>query len=516
MAKLSVVIPAVDVMVGVDGKAVAYRKVDRKAQAGDIVKALRNEADIDMSAFYAVYADRDGDLVFADNVGDERPYQLRNNSTMYEVYAPISEPTAVTPTDTITFQGATWRKVDRDVRAGDAIKFTDEDRSHYLTGAELYVVDYVDRVGDPRITDDGEDGYDAGGEDYEVYEKVTDSAAQEYREVNRKAAVGERIKVIAIHAQSRKNGSVFVGEEFTVKTVDSAGDIWSVDEREFSGLISPDFEGVREYVVLESVTKAAESAQPERLKVGDYARVVEDQRTSDRDPISSRASVGDIVEVLEDDGSGVPFRVRIVSGANVKYDSAWARPFALVRATDEEVAAAKRAALIAQFSVGDYVKLTPPNGAYPRYGRGSVANGDIGKVTEVLTESIYVDFPAQSGWRADLSELTKLTAEEVAEIERESAKQAEEKSWAAIGRKVNEYKRGDIVKFIRSDRYNALTPGDVGEVVEKDFDGDLRVNTQEITDGNWCKPAQISLIVPVEQRFDRPSAENAAEEVDAA
>lgn len=74
---------------------------------------------------------------------------------------------------------------------------------------------------------------------------------REYREVKRKAAVGERIKVIAISPHSRKVGSVNVGEVFTVGKVDAAGDIWEVREREFSGIISQNWRGLHEYVVLE-------------------------------------------------------------------------------------------------------------------------------------------------------------------------------------------------------------------------------------------------------------------------
>lgn len=131
MAKLNVVIPAVEVTVG----DVTYRKVDRKAQAGDIVKALKNEEDITGGAFYAVQEER-GRHTFYDNENDSRPVTLRDCPELFEVYAPISEPATQPQTDTITFEGATWRKVDRVVREGDAIKFTDEDRSSYLTEAE--------------------------------------------------------------------------------------------------------------------------------------------------------------------------------------------------------------------------------------------------------------------------------------------------------------------------------------------------------------------------------------------
>ncbi|MDQ0168719.1 hypothetical protein [Paenibacillus tundrae] len=272
MAKLNVVIPAVEVTV--DGAA--YRKVDRKAQVGDIIRFIDEEGteEITNGGFYAVNRiDSFGDARITDDEGDD---DFDTNGYSFEVYAPISEPA----TDTVTFQSATWRKVDRDVRGGDAIKFTDESLPSYLTESELYVVNYVDRVGDPRITDDDGDEYDAGGRDYEVYEKVMDSAAVEYREVKREAAVGERIKIVEKLNWERRyvNGDTFV-------VTGDAGDgdvrIDTIEEPSTCVFYS-------EYVVLEPVTKDVEPAQPERLKVGEYARVVEEDHHALDLPVEQR------------------------------------------------------------------------------------------------------------------------------------------------------------------------------------------------------------------------------------
>ncbi|WP_051493926.1 hypothetical protein [Paenibacillus sp. FSL R7-269] len=75
---------------------------------------------------------------------------------------------------------------------------------------------------------------------------------QNYREVKRKAAVGERIKIVGVH-----NVGLRVGDELTVEHADAQGDIWSVRERAFAGLISysSSMYGI-EYVVLEPVTPA--------------------------------------------------------------------------------------------------------------------------------------------------------------------------------------------------------------------------------------------------------------------
>lgn len=75
----------------------------------------------------------------------------------------------------------------------------------------------------------------------------------QYREVKRKAAVGERIKILSVH-----HARLYVGEELSVTLVDAQGDIWSVKERAFPGLIfysSPTY-GI-EYVVLEPIAQPA-------------------------------------------------------------------------------------------------------------------------------------------------------------------------------------------------------------------------------------------------------------------
>ncbi|MED2969428.1 hypothetical protein ABE128_13350 [Bacillus subtilis] len=122
------------------------------------------------------------------------------------------------------------------------------------------------------------------------------------------------------------------------------------------------------FEVYRKVSAASVEAEPklERLKVGDYAKVVEDQMSSDDDPIGYKAAVGDYAEVLIDDKTRIPFKVRIITGQNAG-DTTWAREFALVRATDEEVAEAKRAAKwaeigreVGEYKVGDIFRS--PNG----------------------------------------------------------------------------------------------------------------------------------------------------------
>ncbi|KAA8750180.1 hypothetical protein [Paenibacillus sp. UASWS1643] len=393
MAKLNVVIPAVEVTVG----GVTYRKVDRKAQAGDIVKALKRDTDIAQDAFYGpLYKSSGGTLGFKDNVNDFRYSILRNRP-----------------------------------------------------------------------------------ENLEVYEKVTDSAAVEYREVKRKAVVGERIRITnRVIGEDR----YVDGDEFAVNSVDSDGDVRVNAAGSDRALVLR-----REYVVLKPVS--AKPAEPERLKVGDYARYVRDG--------NNRMVTGDIVEITEIDQSAVPYRVRRLSDNYV----AWAPANKIVRATDEEVAKAVAAKdPRSQFAVGDYVKVAV------EYCEHNV--GDVLKISATAAQhDFYVTNVATSRLGCiDAAKLVKLSAEEVAEIER---KQAEESRWAAIGRKVNEYKRGDIVLCV------GKAKAGLGEV-QADANGG-RVSVKYYSSFGTCSETFgiIALVSPVEQRFDRP-VDDVTEEVDAA
>lgn len=472
MAKLNVVIPAVEVTV--DG--VTYRKVDRKAQAGDIVKALVNWTDVYTGDYYEV-KDRNGETAFLDDNNEWRPVLLNGHPQDFEVYAPISEPATQPSTDTITFEGAAWRKVNRDAREGDAIKFTDEDRSSWRKGAELYVVYELDGVGDPQIKDDDGDEYDAGSGEFEVYEKVAEEKAVEYREVKRVADVGERIKIAdkLIWERRYQNGDTFV-----VKESGHGGPVVIETSNDTRVVVL-----YPEYVVLEPVT--AKKAEPERLAVGDYARYVKDGNNA--------MVTGDIVEITEVDQSMVPYHVMRLTDGYV----AWAPANKLVRATDEEVASVKDPR--SQFAAGDKVRLVSGGGTP---GVWNYVNGEVYTVNVPIwgrEDKIEIAGGGQPTAYVTARQIVKLTAAEIAEIER---KQAEETKWNAIGRKVNELRDGDIVRFTE----NTCAVGyGIGKITEI-----RNVHGQEFNFGEafrgrarWCE-----LVTPVEQRFDRVKEVSAA------
>ncbi|MGO0707819.1 hypothetical protein [Bacillus velezensis] len=239
-----------------------------------------------------------------------------------------------------------------------------------------------------------------------------------------------------------------------------------------------------EFEVYRKVSAASVEVEskPERLKVGDYAKVVQEYHHQN----------GEII-ILRDSGSEqFPFQSERLDGT--PGDIFGHRH--LVRATDEEVAEAKDAAARAKFKKGDKVRLLSGGGYYPL---GGFTNGKIYEVSDNNFDHprrgkrIQIeggDCVGGHGY-ATPDQLEILSEEEAAEIER---KQAEEAKWAEIGRKVGEYKKGDVVQF--KDDYVAIG---VVEDVGTSFLG------VRMPDEGYQGPYKnnVTLITPVEARFDR-------------
>lgn len=78
---------------------------------------------------------------------------------------------------------------------------------------------------------------------------------------------------------------------------------------------------------------------------------------------------------------------------------------------------------------------------------------------------------------------------------------ADEAKWAAIGRKVDEFKVGDIVR-LKNDEF-AVKAGTLSEVMEV-HDGGIRIAQDNGNGvGLWSFFESFELVCPVEQRFDK-------------
>jgi len=190
--------------------------------------------------------------------------------------------------------------------------------------------------------------------------------------------------------------------------------------------------------------------------------------------------------VKRDDKDFAPFHCEKLNGneAGIFYEDE------LVRATDEEVTEAKDAEARAKFKKGAKVRLKSGGGEYPLLGF------ENGKVCTVIHNDYYhgdaekkiqIECGCYYGY-ATPDQLELLSEEEAAEIEK----------WAAIGREVGEYKKGDMVQY--------LYDREICEVVDVDEAGCVKVATQKY---GTCTENQssIELIAPVEARFDRKGDE---------
>ncbi|WP_261383115.1 hypothetical protein [Bacillus licheniformis] len=224
---------------------------------------------------------------------------------------------------------------------------------------------------------------------------------------------------------------------------------------------------------------SAAEPKPERLKVGDYVKVVGNES-------GHYAEIDEIVLVKRDDKDFAPFHCEKLNGneAGIFYEDE------LVRATDEEVAEAKDAEARAKFKKGAKVRLKSGGGVYPLLGfeNGKVYSVCDNEVRRADGKNIEITQVGAPGY-ATPDQLELLPEEEAAEIEK----------WAAIGRKVDEYKEGDVIQYLTDDR-------EICEVVAVGEDGRVKVATQN--HGNCTEnQSSIELIAPVEARFDRKDVE---------
>ena len=188
----------------------------------------------------------------------------------------------------------------------------------------------------------------------------------EYKRIDAdEAKVGDYVKFIETY-----DDDITTEKMYEIYSVDYYGDIYFTDDVGDENYASSD----DTYEVYRKVSAASVEAEPkpERLKVGDYAKVVGNS--------NGFSGTGSIVKITVDDGSECPFKITFLNG---EY-AGWCREESLVRATDEEVAEAKRAAKWAEIGreVGEY-----KNGDVVAYSDSYwFGNSGIGEVVDCVVE----------------------------------------------------------------------------------------------------------------------------------
>lgn len=131
------------------------------------------------------------------------------------------------------------------------------------------------------------------------------------------------------------------------------------------------------------------------------------------------------------------------------------------------------------YKVGDWLHVTTPNFDF------------VAKVIGERDE--YTEF--DNGKKLSAFEFRKATTEEI-------ATEKERRKWAAIGRRVGEFKKGDIVRVVDKGGSN-LQVGEIGELGNRCGNA-FKVNGRLKT-VNWVggeEGGNFELICPVEHRFD--------------
>lgn len=312
--------------------------------------------------------------------------------------------------------------------------------------------------------------------------KTIDMVAGEITKVSYEGAEYERVK-----GEARVGDLVLNGRIHPDLT---AGGFYEVIREEVTGWDSvKDDVGDYHSRVLGITKTAVFRKKKERLKVGDYAKVVEGSNLDEVD-------AGEIVKIIHDDYTQIPFKCDVIEGRR-DADYIWAEESDLVLATEAEVAEAK-AKLAPKFSVGDYAKVVGDT----HY--SDIVGGAIVKITDLADEDGDLRFELVGDGDYDYakpSSLEKVSVEDADKIKEEASAKAK---WAKIGRKVGEYKVGDIVAY--DDRCWFGNSG-IGEVVEGTYmNYQVRVAATDrggFKNEYYLQKSRVTLITPVEARFDR-------------
>lgn len=162
--------------------------------------------------------------------------------------------------------------------------------------------------------------------------------------------------------------------------------------------------------------------------------------------------------------------------------------------------------------VGDYAKVI--NADYGTMG-GFVA-GEIVKIIESSYGEDDEDFRVckiDSNFTGYILKsdkyIVRATDAEVEQAERKQAEKAEEARWAAVGRQVGEFKKGDIVRVIKLEGgiRNGHTAGVIGEVLSDSTVKGPREGNPAVIYNGYPLHSNCELITPAEARFDRKDAE---------
>ncbi|MBQ4817628.1 hypothetical protein IHP72_15340 [Bacillus pumilus] len=157
-----------------------------------------------------------------------------------------------------------------------------------------------------------------------------------------------------------------------------------------------------------------------------------------------------------------------------------------------------------RLKVGDYAKVVEDDG------RWDVSKGDLVKVSDddrtmrpFHCDILRGEFAGQLTWLRE-SDLVLATEAEVAAAKESEEKRSIEAKWAKIGRKVGEYKAGDIVAYDDPAYFKNDGIGEVTADSTYDCGPEIKaIGRSGYQECRYVRKSSLTLITPVEARFDR-------------
>jgi len=441
-----------------DGKV--YRKEARTAKVGELITV------VDWRPTYHVHTNpaKVGDVYEVKRIDSAGDVLISDDHYVFK-----REYNVLVPAESVTLNGAEFTFESRKARVGETVLVVMAAATYERYGnGDIVKVIELDRTQDAILN-----GRWAIPQEYVVLAP---------KQTSKKITVGDAVRINVPESQRTHNGRAGVSnsEIGTVTSVNGDKVIvtWPSYGAGWNGIASE----------LDIVEAPLQAPQPERFKIGEYAKVI----GKDRPFVSDGITEGTVVSVIETDESLRPYRVRSVTEDRA---TGWFTSEQLVRATDSEVAEAKAQLERGKFATGDKVRLVSGGGVSPLSG---YHNGQIYEVKDPQSTawggSIRLGGGDVSTAYAKPDQLEKVSAEDVAEITK----------WAAIGRKVGEYKAGDVVEITGNSNGSVNRIGAIGTVGDGPRgEESYRVDTGAGEYGNWTKTFDMKLVTPVEQRFDR-------------
>lgn len=394
---------------------------------------------------------------------DGQPYQCERVSDGKDVGWFYEEDLVAHAVETIEFEGATYRKVDREAREGDVVVFR-KNRSVSVKNNKPYLVQQVKVkvAGGTALGVMGNCGCHVYHDDYNRTRETVDV----YEPIEQAKYVPQEgdIVVIVKSEHGSRNSVGDIGKVSNVSRVNFAVDVPQKPKApKASGNKHVAYE-VRKATPAE-VEQYEQAVHKASFAVGDYVKVVKSESgnegkiakiTDDSDGLKMRLASGDVVLA---DFEGTSLEDGKVYGFTTDQ---------IVKATDAEIAKATAPKLKA----GDFVKF-----------RGDEMGITAGKLYEVNEEHGELSITDDDGdWRhggvfSDEHEILS----------------AEEAKWAKIGRKVGEIRKGDIVKVTSNCGRHSI--GTIGIAQSNGDTESTSVLANGIGTSTW---SFVELIAPVE------------------